>query len=72
MEKKVLAEQIRRLAKEHMKGVKQIVFEQAEGHEDVFDLEKLSQKKLRDLQKYVRGKIIAMEERNRNNQQEKT
>jgi hypothetical protein len=37
----------------------------------VFDLEKLSQKKLRELQKYIRNKIITMEERNRTTQLEK-
>ena len=37
----------------------------------MIDLEKLSQKKLRDLQKFVRNRIIQMEERVRNNQSEK-
>ena len=37
----------------------------------MIDLEKLSQKKLRDLQKFVRNRIIQMEQRARNNQNEK-
>lgn len=38
MEKKLLAQQIRRLAKEHLKGIKQIVFDHPEVQEDMFDL----------------------------------
>jgi len=68
MEKKQLAQQIRRLGKEHLKGLNSIVFDSLEDQKDFFDLEKLSQKKLRDLQKYVRSKIIAMEEKTRNTQ----
>lgn len=61
MEKKLLAQQLRRLGKEHLKGVSAIVFDHPEEQEENFDLEKLSQKKLRELQKYIRNRIIAME-----------
>ncbi len=57
-EKRELASAIERLAKEHLKGVRTIVFEGSEGNE--FDLEQLSQKKLRELQKYVRGRLADM------------
>ena len=38
LEKKQLAQQIRRLGKEHIKGIASIVFDNAEEHEDKFDL----------------------------------
>jgi hypothetical protein len=44
------------LAKEHIKGVRSIVFDNNSDMNE-FDLEQISQKKLRELQKYVRGKI---------------
>ena len=47
------------------------MFDNVEKHEDRFDLEKLNHKKLRELQRFVRSKIIAMEEKSRNTQKEK-
>ena len=38
LEKKQLAQQIRRLGKEHIKAVANIVFDNADDHEDRFDL----------------------------------
>jgi hypothetical protein len=68
-EKRELAGNVHRLAKEHMKGVRSIVFEGGEGSE--FDLEQLPQKKLRELQKYIRNKMAEMEYNLRSNQFEK-
>lgn len=68
-EKRELAGNVHRLAKEHMKGVRSIVFEGGEGSE--FDLEQLPQKKLRELQKYIRSKMAEMEYNLRSNQFEK-
>jgi hypothetical protein len=48
-----------------MKSIKLIVFDHQDEEKDSFDLETLNQKKLRELQKFIRGKIINMEERNR-------
>ena len=49
-----------RLAKEHLKGVILIVFDDPSHIEETFDLEKLSDTKIRELQKYVRNKIAIM------------
>jgi len=54
------------MAKEHLKGIRSIVFENNSDLNE-FDIEKLSQKKLRELQKYVRAKISDMENNLRSN-----
>lgn len=69
-DKKELAAMIHRLAKEHMKGIRSIVFEGASDQVEV-DLELLPQKKLRELLKYVRGRIYEMESSIRSTLQEK-
>jgi tRNA uridine 5-carbamoylmethylation protein Kti12 len=53
-----LAFNIHRLAKEHIKTIKSIVFDGIDQNE--FDLEQLSQKKLRELQRFIRNKIHEM------------
>lgn len=70
-EKKELAFNIQRLAKEHIKGVRSIAFDN-NSEQNEFDLEQLSQKKLRELQKYIRNKINEMENNLRSNITEKT
>lgn len=59
-EKRELAFHIHRLAKEHIKGVRTIVFDNSSDQNE-FNIEALSQKKLRELQRYVRNKIAEME-----------
>ena len=70
-EKKELAFNIQRLAKEHIKGVRSIAFDN-NSEQNEFDLEQLSQKKLRELQKYIRNKINEMENNLRSSITEKT
>jgi hypothetical protein len=70
-EKKELAFNIHRLAKEHIRGVRSIAFDN-NSDQNEFDLEQLSQKKLRELQRYIRIKINDMENNLRSNTAEKT
>ena len=62
---------IHRLAKEHIKGVRNIVFD-SNSEENEFDLEKLSQKKLKELQKFMRNKMAEMEHNLRATMMEKS
>ena len=65
-EKLELASNLHRLAKEHTKTVRGIVFEGG-SEESTFDSEKLPAKKVRELQKFIRNRLQDMEMRMRSN-----